>query len=57
MKLMTYGEIAAFLNVTPRTVRAWVNKKAIPVIRISRRAVRFDPERVRLALNDQFEQR
>lgn len=33
MKLLTYREVATFYQVTPRTVRNWAHKGAIPVVR------------------------
>ena len=32
-RLMTFRQVAAFYAVTPRTVRNWAEKGAIPVVR------------------------
>jgi excisionase family DNA binding protein len=32
-RLMTFQQVAAFYAVTPRTVRNWAEKGAIPVVR------------------------
>jgi excisionase family DNA binding protein len=42
-------DIAAMLNVHPRTVRRLARQRAIPSYRVGR-ALRFDPERVLNAL-------
>lgn len=39
--LMTVEEVACMLCVSKWTVYTWINKKKIPVLRISRRFVRF----------------
>ncbi len=42
MKLLTYKQAAAFLNVELGTLYAWVHHKRVPFIRLSPRTVRFD---------------
>jgi excisionase family DNA binding protein len=32
-KLLTFNQVATFYAVTPRTVRNWADKGAIPVVR------------------------
>jgi hypothetical protein len=48
--LYTKREIAARYQVGARTVDRWVAKRLIPVIRLSRRCLRFDPARCDEAL-------
>jgi excisionase family DNA binding protein len=47
MELCGYKEAAVFLGVPIGTLCAWVNQKRVPHIRLGRRAVRFDLERLR----------
>jgi excisionase family DNA binding protein len=49
--LLTKDEIAQRLNVTRRGVECLVANRRIPVIRFSRRCVRFDWERVKAAIH------
>lgn len=32
-KLLTFNQVAAYFSVTPRTVRNWADKGAVPVVR------------------------
>jgi hypothetical protein len=48
--LFTKREIAARYQVGARTVDRWVAKRLIPVIRLSRRCLRFDAARCDEAL-------
>ena len=48
--LIDADSVAKFAVVTPRTVRKWVAQGKIPVIRISRRCVRFDKRAVAAAI-------
>lgn len=49
--LSTKKEIASLLNLTVRGVDCLVARKKIPVLKISRKCVRFNAERVLAALN------
>lgn len=53
--LLTAKELAAALHVGRRTIGAWTAARKIPCLRLSRRCVRYDLERVREALA-RFEQ-
>lgn len=49
-QLVTAGEVAEILGVTVGTVRRWARAGRIPIIRLSPRVLRFDPEAVLSAL-------
>lgn len=49
-ELLTVRELAERLRVSPDTVRAWARRGAIPSIRLSRKATRFDLRAVLAAL-------
>lgn len=51
LQLSTKKEIANLLHMTVRGVDCLVARKKIPVLKISRKCVRFDAERVIAALN------
>jgi excisionase family DNA binding protein len=42
-RLLTANEVADDLNVNIWTVYKWVRQKRLPCIRLSRKAMRFDP--------------
>lgn len=48
-KLVTITEMAATLNVHPKTLRIWTKKGLVPMIKVSGYC-RFDPEQVWAAL-------
>ena len=48
--LIDLRSIARENEVTPRTIQRWVEQRKIPVIRVSRRYVRFNRKAVRAAL-------
>jgi hypothetical protein len=48
--LATKKEIASLLRLSPRSVENLVARRAIPIVRISARCVRFSPEAVLRAL-------
>jgi len=48
-KLVTITEMAATLDVRPRTLRAWAKKGLVPMIKV-RGFCRFDPQQVWAAL-------
>jgi excisionase family DNA binding protein len=52
-RLLKPREVAERLQVTPRAIRYWVHQGLIPHIRLSQRAIRFDPA----AVDDWLEQR
>ena len=56
MILLKKDELASELNISPRSVDNLIQSRKIPVIRITRRIVRFDLEKVRRAL-DKYEVR
>ena len=41
-KLLTYDQLAEWLQVSPGTLRNWVSQQFIPCVKLGR-AVRFDP--------------
>lgn len=41
-ELLTARELAKRLRVSPETVRAWARRGAIPTLRLSRKAIRFN---------------
>jgi len=45
-ELLTAEELAVRLKVRPETVKAWARSGRIPVIRFSRKVLRFDIEAV-----------
>ena len=49
--LLTKKELAAALNVSPRTVENWLAEKRIPRLRLSARLTRFSLPKVEAALN------
>jgi excisionase family DNA binding protein len=42
--LLDYEQAAELLNVSPFTLRTWVQHQQVPFVRLSRKAVRFNPE-------------
>ncbi|MBE3096958.1 MAG: helix-turn-helix domain-containing protein [Planctomycetes bacterium] len=44
--LVKIGEVARMLGVTAFTIRAWVKAGRLPVLRLSKRTVRFDAAEV-----------
>jgi len=50
-RLVTKPDLAEQLNLSVRSIDNLVRRRAIPIIRLSGRCVRFDPEAVRRALN------
>lgn len=48
--LMTAGELAERLRVTPETVRSWARCGRIPAVRLSPKVIRFDLHAVLTAL-------
>ena len=42
-RLLTAGEVAEYLNCTPRYVLLLGERGTLPAIRLGRKAVRFDP--------------
>ena len=50
--LMTTEEMALALDVSQRTIRAWVSQGIIPVVRITPRTLRFDWGSVLRALGE-----
>ncbi len=55
MKLVTYRELAEYLNIPIGTLYAWVCQGTIPHIRISSRTVRFDLAQIDAWLRDRQE--
>lgn len=49
-RLMTATQVAAWIGVHVGTVRLWARLGRIPVLRLSARTIRYDPEAVRAAL-------
>ena len=53
--LLTAAELAAEIKVGRRTIGAWTKARRIPALKLGRRCVRYDLQRVREALS-KFEQ-
>ena len=49
-KLVKKAALAKRYDVCLRTIENWINERRIPVIRLGKRAVRFDPLRCDAAL-------
>jgi hypothetical protein len=49
-KLWTTSQLAHRYQVDARTIKAWTKQKKIPVVRISERCLRFDPDACDAAL-------
>jgi excisionase family DNA binding protein len=49
-EFLTAAELAERLRVRPSTIRAWARVGRIPMVRLSRRVLRFDFEDVVAAL-------
>lgn len=47
VELIGYSEASRLLGIPVATLYNWVSLKRIPHIRMSKRMVRFDPERIR----------
>jgi excisionase family DNA binding protein len=45
-RLMTKEEVAACLRIAVKTLDRWISRKRIPFIRLSRKAVRFEPKEI-----------
>lgn len=51
-ELLTAGQLADRLQVSPDTIRSWARSGRIPEIRVSHKVRRFDPSDVQNALRD-----
>jgi len=49
-QLLSKQELAMAVGVSPRTIDSWMSEKRIPFLRLSSRLVRFNLERVKVAL-------
>lgn len=49
-RLLTAAELANECGVRPRTVQAWKSQGRIPFVRLSRKVIRFELEKVLAAL-------
>jgi len=47
MKLITYTQAAALLNIPRGTLYAWVHQNRVPYVRLGPRTVRFDENELR----------
>jgi excisionase family DNA binding protein len=43
-RLLTTREVADRLGVTPETVLRWIDRRGLPVVRLTSRALRYDPD-------------
>jgi len=51
-KIVTAGELAEQLSLTPKPIRDWARQGKIPSLRISPKVIRFNPDEVLLALEN-----
>ena len=51
-RLLTVGELAKVLQCSVGTIRNWVWKGEIPIVRVGRRMVRFNAEEIRKWLSE-----
>ena len=51
-KLLTVTELATILNVAPGSVYHWISQNRLPVVRFSKRCVRFRESDVKRLLDD-----
>jgi excisionase family DNA binding protein len=42
--LLTIPQLAKKINLKPRTIKSWVEKRTIPFIKLPGGDIRFDPE-------------
>lgn len=45
-RLMTVKDVARFLSCSERTIRLWISRRILPVVRPAPRMVRFDPREI-----------
>jgi len=45
-RLMTVDELAEYLQLKPATIRDWARRGWIPCVKLSAKAIRFEPEEV-----------
>jgi excisionase family DNA binding protein len=46
LKYLTINELSLYLKVSKPTIYGWIAKNLIPYIRINKRVIRFDIEKV-----------
>jgi excisionase family DNA binding protein len=46
MKYLTINELSIYLNVSKPTIYVWIQKNLIPYIRINKRLIRFDKDKI-----------
>ena len=51
-RLLTVGELARALQCSAGTIRNWIWKREIPIVRIGRRIVRFNAQEIREWLSE-----
>ena len=56
-QLLTANELADLLRLRPDTIRSWTRDSIIPAIRITGKAIRYDPVEVARALRDRSDER
>lgn len=54
--LLTAEELARRLRLRPSTVKRWAQAGIIPVLRLTSRVVRFDPDQVDRVLRERADQ-
>ncbi len=54
--LLDTREMADVVGIAPGTLRRWAKERRVPVLKINARTWKFDPEKVKKALNS-FEQK
>jgi len=45
-RLLTTREVADRLGVTPETILRWIDRRGLPVVRLTSRALRYDPDAI-----------
>lgn len=50
-KLLSASQLATRYGVRPKTIRTWARRRILPVIQLSSRCLRFDPQACDAALD------
>ena len=55
MKLLTISEAARDLGIHPNTLRGWVDRGLVPVVRLPSGHRRFEPEQIERIRREMYE--